>query len=143
MQQLTLDLELGPGLHKPAAEWREGDHWRGHVELSLFSGQPDWGERIGAAFPLQATASPNGLWLSEASLERRPGTSSLGLKVGLFSLDPDWVTAPVLNAFVHSALDNALNLTVQGVPLNPAVAPGSTCSSDRAGAGAAQPISSR
>ena len=124
MQQLTLDLELGTGLRKPAAEWQEGDHWRGHVELSLFSGQPDWGERIGAAFPLQATASPNGLWLSEASLERRPGTGSLGLKAGLFSLDPDWVTAPVLNAYVHSALDNALNLNVQGVPLNPAVAPG-------------------
>jgi len=124
MQQLTLDLELGPGVHKPAAEWREGDHWRGHLELSLFSGQPDWSERIGAAFPLQATASPNGLWLTEASVERLAGTGSLGLKAGVFSLDPDWVTAPALNAYVHSALDNALNLNVAGVPINPAVAPG-------------------
>jgi len=124
MQQLILDLELGTGLKKPPAEWREGDHWHGHLELTLVSGQPNWWQRIGAAVPLQATASANGLWLSEASVERRPGTGSLGLKVGVFSLDPDWVTAPVLNAYVHSALDDALNLNVNGVPLNPAVAPG-------------------
>jgi porin len=124
MQQLILDLELGPGLKKPPAEWLESDHWRGHLELTLVSGQPNWFQRIGAAVPLQATASAIGLWLSEASVERRPGTGSLGLKVGLFSLDPDWVTAPVLNAYVHSALDNTLNLNVEGVPLNPAVAPG-------------------
>jgi len=124
MQQLTLDLEVGRDLNKPAADWQEADHWRGHLELSLVSGQPDWWERIGAAFPLQATANANGLWLSEASLERRPGTGSLGVKVGLFSLDPDWVAAPVLNAYVHSALNEALNLNVDGLPLNPAVAPG-------------------
>lgn len=124
MQQLTLDLQLGPGLAKPPADWREADHWRGHLELSLFSGQPNWAERIGAAFPLQATASPNGLWLTEASVERHPGTGGLGLKAGLFSLDPDWVTAPVLNAYVHAALNNNLNLNVEGLPINPAVAPG-------------------
>jgi len=124
MQQLTLDLQLGTGLQKPPLEWGEGDHWRGHLELSLFSGQPNWWQQIGTAVPLQATASPNGLWLTEASVERRPGTGGLALKAGLFSLDPDWVTAPVLNAYVHSALDNTLNLNVAGLPINPAVAPG-------------------
>jgi porin len=124
MQQLTLDLQLGTGLRKPLAAWREGDHWRGHLELGLFSGQPNWWQQIGAAFPLQATASPNGLWLTEASVERRPGTGGLALKAGLFALDPDWVTAPVLNAYVHAALDNSLNLNVTGLPINPAVAPG-------------------
>lgn len=124
MQQLTLDLKLGPGLDRPLAEWRESDHWRGHLELGLFSGQPSWWQQIGAAFPLQATASPQGLWLTEASVERRAGRGELALKAGLFALDPDWVTAPVLNAYVHSALDNSLNLNVDGLPLNPAVAPG-------------------
>jgi porin len=137
MQQLTLDLQLGPGLQKPPAEWREGDHWRGHLELSLFSGQPNWWQRIGAAFPLQATASPNGLWLTEASVERRPGTGGLALKAGLFSLDPDWVTAPVLNAYVHAALDNSLNLNVAGLPINPAVAPGLQLSWTPGGSGLA------
>jgi porin len=57
-------------------------------------------------------------------VERLPGTGQLGLKAGLFSLDPDFVTAPVLNTYVHSALNDALNLNVKGVPINPAVAPG-------------------
>ena len=135
MQQLTLDLEVGTGLKKPPAAWREGDHWRAHLELNLFSGEPNWWKRIGAAFPLQATASANGLWLSEASVERRPGKGSLGLKVGLFALDPDWVSAPVLDAYVHSALDNSLNLNLDGVPLNPAVAPGVQVSWTPGGAG--------
>jgi hypothetical protein len=67
MQQLTLDLEVGSGLKKPPAAWQEGDHWRGHLELNLFSGEPNCWKRIWAAFPLQATASANGLRLSEAS----------------------------------------------------------------------------
>ena len=124
MQQLSLDLQLGPGLRKPLIEWRQGDHWQGHMELGLFSCQPGWWQQIGAAFPLQATASPNGLWLIEASVARRPGTGGLALKAGLFALDPDWVTAPLLNAHVPSALDNSLNLNVDGLPINPAVAPG-------------------
>ena len=124
MQQLTLDLKLGRGLHKPPAAWEEGDHWLGHVELSLVNGRSNWWQRIGAAFPLQSTASSSGLWLSEASVERRPGSGGLGLKAGLFALDPDWVAAPVLHAYVHSALNDTLNLNVDGIPLNPAVAPG-------------------
>ncbi len=44
--------------------------------------------------------------------------------MGLFALDPDWVTSPVLDAYVHSALDNSLYLNVGRVPFNPAGAPG-------------------
>ena len=124
MQQLTLDLELGSGLEKAPDTWQEGDHWRGHLQLSLFNGQPNWSERIGAAFPLQSAAYASGLWLTEASVERRPGKGLVGLKAGLFSLNPDFVEAPVLNAYVHSALNNTLNLNVDGLPINPAIAPG-------------------
>ena len=87
-------------------------------------GEPGWGERIGAAFPLQSTAHASGLWLTEASVERQPGTGSVGLKLGLFALNPDFIEAPVLNAYVHSALNNTLNLNVTGLPINPAIAPG-------------------
>lgn len=124
MQQLTLDLELGSGLEKDPATWEESDHWRSHLQLSLFNGEPSWGERIGAAFPLQSTAHASGLWLTEASVERQPGTGSVGLKLGLFALNPDFIEAPVLNAYVHSALNNTLNLNVTGLPINPAIAPG-------------------
>jgi hypothetical protein len=57
------------------------------------------------------------------------------LKVGLFALDPDWVTSPVLDAYVHSALDNSLYLNVGRVPFNPAVAPGFQVSWTPGGAG--------
>jgi porin len=118
MQQLTLDLELGAGVEKPVAAWR------GHLQLSLFSGQHDLSERIGAAFPLQSTAFASGLWLTEASVEHRPGAGAVGLKAGLFSINPDFVAAPVLDAYVHSALNDTLNLSVGGLPINPAIAPG-------------------
>jgi porin len=118
MQQLTLDLRLGEDGQTPAGAWR------GHLQLSLFSGQPDLSEEIGAAFPLQSTAYATGLWLTEASVERRPGAGRVGLKAGLFSINPDFVAAPVLAAYVHSALNDTLNLSVGGLPINPAIAPG-------------------
>ncbi|MCP9807022.1 hypothetical protein KBY71_10910, partial [Cyanobium sp. T1B-Tous] len=65
VQQLSLDVVAGPGLAKPVEQWNEADHWRGHVQLMLFSGNPNWGEEIGAAFSLQSTAHPTGLWLTE------------------------------------------------------------------------------
>ena len=125
MQQLSLDAHLSSGLAKPAERWREGDHWRGHLQLMLFSGDADWAEQIGAAFPLQSAAHPTGLWLTEASIERHPGPDgAVGVKAGLFSLNPDFIEAPVLNAYVHSALNNTLNLNVAGLPINPYAAPG-------------------
>jgi porin len=73
---------------------------------------------------LQSTAHPTGLWLTEASLERRMGQGNLGVKLGVFSLNPGFVSAPVLDAYVHSALNDTLNLNVSGLPINPYAAPG-------------------
>lgn len=124
MQQLSLDVVAGPGLAKPVEQWSEADHWRSHVQLMLFSGNPNWGEEIGAAFPLQSTAHPTGLWLTEASLERQMGSGNVAVKAGVLSINPGFVEAPVLNAYVHSALNNTLNLNVEVLPINPYVAPG-------------------
>lgn len=124
MQQLSLDVVAGPGLAKPIEQWGEADHWHGHGQLMLFSGNPTWNERIGAAFALQSTAHPTGLWLTEASIERKAGAGQLGIKAGVFSLNPGFVEAPVLNAYVHSALNDTLNLNVSGLPINPFSAPG-------------------
>ncbi len=124
MQQLTLDLEFGSGLQSDPDRWTEADHWRSRVQLSLFNGQANWSKQIGAAFPLRSSAHPSGLWLTEANVERQPGNGSVGLKAGLFALNPDFIEAPVLNAYVHSALNNTLNLNVAGLPINPAIAPG-------------------
>ena len=124
MQQLSLDVEAGPGLAKPLEQWNEADHWRGHVQLMLFSGDPNYGQSIGAGFPLQSSAHPTGLWLTEASLERQMGQGNVGVKLGIFSLNPGFVSAPVLDAYVHSALNDTLNLNLSGLPINPYAAPG-------------------
>ncbi len=124
IQQLSLDVVAGPGLAKPVEQWQEADHWRSHVQLMLFSGNPNWGEQIGAGFALQSTAHPTGLWLTEASLERQMGRGNVAVKAGIFSLNPGFVEAPVLNAYVHSALNNTLNLNVEVLPINPYTAPG-------------------
>jgi len=135
MQQLNFRVTAGSGLNQPPQRWREQDHWRTRLELSLFSGADNLNERIGAAFPLQSVAYPSGLWLTEASLERQSGTGTIGFKAGVFALNPDFVEAPVLNAYVHSVLNNTLNLDVTGLPVNPYVAPGLrlTCSPGRSG----------
>jgi porin len=124
IQQLSLDVVAGPGLAKPVEQWQEADHWRSHLQLMLFSGNANWNEQIGTGFALQSTAHPTGLWLTEASLERQMGSGSVAVKAGVFSLNPGFLEAPVLNAYVHSALNNTLNLNVDAAPINPYAAPG-------------------
>jgi porin len=124
VQQLSLDVVVGPGLAKPVEQWSEADHWRSHLQLMLFSGNPNYGEEIGAAFPLQSTAQPTGLWLTEASLERQMGSGNVAVKAGVLSINPGFVEAPVLNAYVNSALNNTLNLKGDVLPINPYAAPG-------------------
>ena len=124
MQQLSLDVVAGSGHSKPVELWQEADHWRGHVQLMLFSGDPNYSQSIGAAFPLQNSSDPTGLWLTEASVERQMGGGPLAFKAGVLSIDPGFVSAPVLDAYVHSALNNSLNLNVNGLPINPYIAPG-------------------
>ena len=124
MQQLSLDVVAGPGLAKPIEQWSEADHWRSHVQQMLCSGDPNYGSTIGAGFPLQSTAHPTGLWLTEASLERQMGSGSVAFKAGVFSINPGFLEAPVLNAYVNSVLNNTLNLNVDVLPINPYAAPG-------------------
>ena len=124
MQQLSLDVVAGSGHTKPVELWQEADHWRGHVQLMLFSGDPNYSQSIGAAFPLQYSSDPTGLWLTEASVERQMGGGPLAFKAGVLSIEPGFASAPVLDVYVHSALNNTLNLNVSGLPINPYIAPG-------------------
>ena len=124
MQQLTLGAAFSSGLAKPVDQWHEGDHWRANLQLMLLSGDPKLNAAIGAAYPLQNAAHPTGLWLTEATIERRAGSGELALKAGVFSLNPGFVRTPVLDQYVHSALNDTLNSEIDGVPINPYVAPG-------------------
>jgi len=124
IQQTTLDASFSRGFGKEVALWKEIDRWKGHVQLTLFSGRAGYGQSIGGAFSLTASDHPTGLWLTEASVSRAAGKGEVDLKAGVFSLNPGFIEAPVLNAYVNSVFNDTLNLNVTGLPINPLVAPG-------------------
>jgi porin len=124
IQQTTLDGLVSTGFGKPVGQWKEADHWNAHLQLTHFSGASGYGQSIGTAFPITATDHPIGLWLTEATIERRGGNGSVDVKAGVFSLNPGFVDAPVLNAYVNAEFNNTLNLNVLGLPINPFIAPG-------------------
>jgi porin len=126
MQQLVLNTTFSSGLSRDKSQWREFDRWAISLQLSAFSGNANLGQTLGTAFPLQTTAHPVGLWLTEASIERKAAGGEVFLKAGVLPLNPGFVQAPVLNSYIHSALNNTLNLETYGLPINPFAAPGAT-----------------
>ncbi len=124
MQQSTASLKAGGGVNKHSYQWSEADHWQLNLELNHYAGNPLYGQEIGAIFPLQEVAHGDGFWMSEVSLQRKAGTGWLGLKAGVLSLNPDFIAAPVLDYYVHSALNNTLNITINDLPINPYAAAG-------------------
>ena len=124
IQQSTLDFSASSGFGKDQSRWRELDHWRLNGSLAHVSGVAGYGQRIGASFPLTALDSPIGFWITEASLERLGGSAAVDVKAGLFSLDPGFVQAPVLEAYLNTVFNDVLNLNQPGLPINPYVAPG-------------------
>lgn len=124
IQQSTFDFSASRGFGKDQSRWRELDHWRLNGALTYVNGVAGYGQRIGASFPLTALDSPTGFWITEASLERLGGAGAVDVKAGLFSLDPGFVQAPVLEAYLNTVFNDVLNLNQPGLPINPYVAPG-------------------
>ena len=102
----------------------ELDHWGVNLNLGHTTGNQLYNSEIGAVFPLQQVAYPPGFWLSEASLERNHGAGWLGLKAGILSMNPDFIQVPILNLYVHSSLNNTLNIVNTDLPINPYASPG-------------------
>jgi len=123
MQQLTLTAEASRGLGRDRAQWQEFDHWKTSLQLSAFSGNPNLNQPLGTAFPLQTTAHPVGLWLTEATVQRVTAGDPVFFKAGLMALNPSFVESEVFNSYIHSALNNTLNLEINGFPINPFIAP--------------------
>ena len=124
VQQTTFDATVSPGLNKDRKQWTEADHWTAHLELMVFSGTAGYGEAIGNAYALTATDHPTGLWLTEATIQRKDRRGAFDIKAGIFSVNPGSVEAPVLNSYVNSVFNNTLNLNINNIPINPFVAPG-------------------
>ena len=71
-----------------------------------------------------------GNWLTEASVVRNRGEGWWTAELGLMSLDPvmpgepGFLSAPAMNSYISSVLNNTLNVLIVGVPIDPFVAPG-------------------
>ena len=120
---LWLQIDLGSGLNRPQQQWREKDHWRLKLEAAGARGNLHYSEQIGTSFPLQSLTA-TGQWISELSVRREPGDGAIGLKAGLFALNPGQMESEVMNAYVHSAINDTFNNNVPGLPIAPFSSPG-------------------
>ena len=128
IQQSTLNLDLSSGLSRPSSSWQELDHWQLSVSVNHDAGDAFYNSAIGAVFPLQQVAYPVGFYLSELSIERQSGAGWLSVKAGILPINPDFVEVPVLGNYVNSTFNNTLNITVEGLPINPYSAYGAVVS---------------
>jgi len=119
VQQTSVDLQLNSGLTRDSSQWREFDHWALNVNGNHTTGNFSYGTEIGAIFPLQSASYPTGFWLTEASVERQAGNGRVSVKGGILPLNPDFMEAPILNFYVHSSLNNTLNIQSNDLPINP------------------------
>ncbi|MFZ4803265.1 MAG: carbohydrate porin [Synechococcus lacustris] len=124
VQQIVGSLSLGSGLAKEQAQWSEWDHWHVDASLNLYSGNPFYFDQIGAAMPLQQVAHANGLWLTQAQISRSSGDGWFGFKGGILSITPDFIYAPVYDYYIHSTINNSLNISLNDLPVNPLAAAG-------------------
>ena len=124
IQATVLNLTLSSGIEKAAQDWSEVDHWQLNLELSHYAGNQNFANELGAGFALQELSYPDGTWISESSIRRNRGTSWWSAEVGLISLNPDFLVTPATNNYINSTFNNTLNLLVEGLPINPFVAPG-------------------
>lgn len=118
LNSLWLQLELGLGLNLEQEQWKEIDHWVIKLETALVRGNSDYYEQVGAEYPLQSLTS-SGQWLSEVSVRRLGGNSGIGVKAGIFSLNPGFMESEVFNYYIHSAINNTFNNEVLAIPIAP------------------------
>lgn len=129
-QTVVLDLSMSSGFAKNRKDWNELDHWQLNLQLTNNAGDPNLNSELGAAFALQTLANPVGTWITEVSMIRNQGESWWQAELGLLSLspvspgEPGFLSAPAMNSYISSVLNNTFNLLIVGVPINPFVAPG-------------------
>jgi len=122
--QTAASLSIGPGIGRAPEQWREADHWSLNTTVTHTAGDGRFAQEIGALIPVQQIAYPSGFLLTEASISRSPGSGWLTLKGGILPMDPDFIAAPVLGFYVHSAFNDTLNLSFNGAPISPYAALG-------------------
>ncbi|OUE48593.1 MAG: hypothetical protein BTM33_07650 [Synechococcus sp. Lanier] len=124
IQQTVASISVGTGLAKDPSNWQEIDHWHVDASVNFYNGNPNFNSEIGAAIPLQQVAHENGFWLTQAQLNRSIGNGWFGIKAGILSLNPDFIYTPIYDYYIHSSLNNTLNISISDLPVNPLAAIG-------------------
>lgn len=124
IQQTVGSIAIGSGLKKETKAWSEIDHWRLDSSVNFYNGNPNFNAEIGAYIPLQQVAHGSGFWLTQATLSRSSGDGLLGIKGGILSINPDFIYSPIYDYYIHSSLNNTLNLSINDMPVNPLAAIG-------------------
>ena len=124
IQQTVGSIAIGSGLKKETKLWSEIDHWRLDTSVNFYNGNPNFNSEIGAYIPLQQVAHESGFWLTQATLSRSSGDGLLGIKGGILSINPDFIYSPIYDYYIHSSLNNTLNLSINDMPVNPLAAIG-------------------
>ena len=124
IQQTVASISVGTGLAKDPSNWQEIDHWHVDASVNFYNGNPNFNSEIGAAIPLQQVAHDNGFWLTQAQLNRSIGNGWFAIKAGILSLNPDFIYTPIYDYYIHSSLNNTLNISISDLPVNPLAAIG-------------------
>ena len=124
MQQTVGSIAIGSGLKKATKVWSEIDHWRIDTSVNYYNGNPNLNAEIGAYIPLQQVAHESGFWLTQATLSRSSGDGLVGIKGGILSINPDFIYSPIYDYYIHSSLNNTLNISISDMPINPLAAIG-------------------
>ena len=123
IQDTSPDLQLGTGLNREIQDWNEQDHWHINANINHVAGDVSYGTRIGAFLFPQTLAYPAGFYPTELSLERSAGEGWIGVRAGVIPINGDFdvtlLSAPILNNYVHSALNNTYNIFAGNLPISP------------------------
>jgi len=123
IQDTSLDLQLGTGLSRAVQDWNEPDHWHINANINHVAGDVSYGTRIGAFLAPQTLSYPAGFYPTELSLERSAGEGWIGVRAGVIPINGDFdgtlLSAPILNNYVHSALNNTYNIFAGNLPISP------------------------
>lgn len=123
IQDTSIDLQVGTGLAKASGDWSELDHWSVKLNLNHVAGDVSYANRIGAFLNPQTLSYPTGFYPTELSLARSADKGWFGLRAGVVPINSDFdgtlMTAPILDSYVHSSLNNTYNIYAGNLPITP------------------------
>lgn len=117
---LEYTLQMSTGFsHEEASSWKEIDHWIATFDVQQYYDTGDIATDIGVVNAPQEIFNPAGFYLGELSLTRNPGAGWLYAKIGLLSIDADFLSPEITGFYTHAAFNNQYNVSMEIFPISP------------------------